>query len=219
MDKLVVPSVLSADFSRLEPELDSVLQQGATRLHLDVMDGHFVPNLTFGPMIVKAIRKLTDVHLETHLMIEEPSKYIPAFIEAGANTVLIQQETCPHLHRDLHLIRDHGARPGVVLNPATPVDLIKPVLPDIEQILIMTVNPGFGGQHFIESMLPKIRETHLLVKNYDIRIQVDGGIDLETIERASTAGADLFVVGSSIFGEPDPGQAFMDLMNKLRVVA
>jgi len=219
MDKLVVPSVLSADFSRLEAELESVLQQGATRLHLDVMDGHFVPNLTFGPMIVKAIRSLTEVHLEAHLMIENPSRYIPDFIAAGANTVLIQQETCPHLHRDLHLIRDHGARPGVVVNPGTPLDLIQPVLPDIEQILVMTVNPGFGGQSFIESMLPKIRQARRLVGNSGIRIQVDGGIDLETIDRASTAGADLFVVGSSIFGEPDPGKAFKELMNKLRVVA
>lgn len=219
MDKLVVPSVLSADFSRLESELESVLQQGATRLHLDVMDGHFVPNLTFGPMIVKAIRKLTEVHLEAHLMIENPSRYIPDFIEAGANTVLIQQETCPHLHRDLHLIRDHGARPGVVVNPGTPLDLIKPVLPDIEQILVMTVNPGFGGQSFIESMLQKIRKARQLVGNSGIRIQVDGGIDLETIDHAGTAGADLFVVGSSIFGEPDPGTAFKELMNKLRVVA
>ncbi len=219
MQKLVVPSVLSADFARLEDEIRSVEDQGATRIHLDVMDGHFVPNITFGPMIVAAINRLTGAHLEVHLMMENPGRYIPDFAKAGADTLLIQQETCPHLHRDLHLIREHGARPGVVLNPGTPVETIKMVLPDIEQILIMTVNPGFGGQSFIESMLSKIRQTRHLIGESGIRLEVDGGIDINTIDSASQAGADLFVVGSSIFGEPDPGEAYRGLSKKLRVIA
>jgi len=215
MRKQVVPSILSADFSRLQQEIDTVIEAGATRLHLDVMDGHFVPNLTFGPMIVEAVRKLTDVHLEAHLMIEEPSKYIPQFIEAGADTVLIQQETCPHLHRDLHLIRDHDARAGVVLNPATPINTIQEILPDIEQILIMTVNPGFGGQSFIETMLPKIQRARELTSGSEIVIEVDGGIDTKTITPAKDAGAELFVVGSSIFGKDNPANAFTELTAKL----
>jgi len=215
MRKQVVPSILSADFSRLQQEIDTVIEAGATRLHLDVMDGHFVPNLTFGPMIVEAVRNLTDVHLEAHLMIEEPSKYIPQFIEAGADTVLIQQETCPHLHRDLHLIKDHGARAGVVLNPATPISTIQAILPDIEQLLIMTVNPGFGGQSFIETMLPKIQRARQLTSDSEFVIEVDGGIDTKTIIPAKDAGAQLFVVGSSIFGEDNPANAFTELTEKL----
>ncbi len=219
MQKLVVPSVLSADFARLGEEIQSVENEGANRIHLDVMDGHFVPNITFGPMIVEAINRLTDAHLEVHLMIESPGRYIPDFAHAGADTILIQQETCPHLHRDLHLISDHGARPGVVLNPGTPVETISAVLSDIEQILIMTVNPGFGGQSFIESMLAKIRQTRNLIGSSGIRLEVDGGIDLNTIDSANQAGADLFVVGSSIFGEPNPGEAYRALSDQLRILA
>lgn len=215
MRKQVVPSILSADFSQLRQEIDTVIEAGATRLHLDVMDGRFVPNLTFGPLIVEAVRKLTDVHLEAHLMIEEPSKYIVQFIEAGADTVLIQQETCPHLHRDLHLISDHGARPGVVLNPATPISTIQDILPDIEHLLIMTVNPGFGGQSFIETMLPKIQRARQLTSGSEIVIEVDGGIDKKTITPAKDAGAELFVVGSSIFGKDNPASAFTELTEKL----
>jgi ribulose-phosphate 3-epimerase len=181
------------------------------------MDGHFVPNLTFGPMIVNAVDRLTDVHLEAHLMMENPSKFIPQFIEAGVDTLMIQQETCPHLHKDLHLIKEHGGRAGVVVNPATPVSLIQEILPDIDHILIMTVNPGFGGQSFIETMIPKIQETREMIGSRKIDLQVDGGIDLSTIGKARDAGANLFVVGSSIFGEPDPGKAYQDLSSKLGV--
>ncbi len=219
MDKQVVPSILSADFSCLRDEIRAVEETGAQRIHLDIMDGHFVPNLSFGPMIAKTVRKITDGHLEAHLMMTNPAEYIAEFAQAGVDTIMIQQETCPHLHGDLNLIRKQGASPGVVVNPGTPVELIKPVLPDIDQILIMTVNPGFGGQEFIESMVEKISETRRLIGSRNIRLQVDGGIDLTTIDRANQAGADLFVVGSSIFGEPDPGEAFHVLQQKLRVVA
>ncbi len=215
MKKLVVPSLLSADFTRLADEIDIVVNSGAERLHLDIMDGHFVPNITFGPMIVDAINRLTDVPLEAHLMIENPSKYITEFLEAGVDTLMIQQETCPHLHKDLHQIKENGGRAGVVINPATPVALIEEVLPDVDHILIMTVNPGFGGQSFIESVLPKVRQTRELIGSRDIDLQVDGGIDLDTIGKAEEAGANLFVVGSSIFGEADPGKAFKDLTRTL----
>lgn len=218
MRKQVVPSILSADFSKLAEEIEQVVSLGAERLHLDVMDGHFVPNITFGPMIVEAVRKLTDKHLEAHLMIENPAKYIPQFIEAGVDTLIIQQETCPHLHRDIHLIREHGAVPGVVINPATPLSLIEQIIPDINHLLIMTVNPGFGGQTFIDSMLPKIRKARELIGSQDIMLQVDGGIDNDTITRVRDAGADLFVVGSSIFGEPDPGKAYKSLSSRIEMV-
>lgn len=217
MKQMVVPSILSADFSRLAEEIETVVSKGAERLHLDVMDGHFVPNLTFGPMIVSAVDRLTDVHLEAHLMMENPSKFIPQFIDAGVDTLMIQQETCPHLHKDLHLIKEHGGRAGVVLNPATPVSFIQEVLSDIDHILIMTVNPGFGGQSFIETMIPKIQETRDMIGNRKIDLQVDGGIDLSTIGKAKDAGANLFVVGSSIFGEPDPGKAYQELSSKLGI--
>ncbi|MCF7805742.1 MAG: ribulose-phosphate 3-epimerase [Candidatus Marinimicrobia bacterium] len=219
MKKKVIPSLLSADFSKLAQEIKSVESQGADCLHLDVMDGHFVPNLTFGPMIVEAVRRITDSYLEAHLMMENPSDFIPRFADAGVNTIMIQQETCPHLHMDLERIRDAGARPGVVLNPGTPIETIAEVLPYIDQILIMTVNPGFGGQSFIESMLDKISRTKQMIGNRDIILEIDGGVDLTTIEPARDAGADYFVVGSSIFGESDPGQSYTELSQKLGRIA
>lgn len=218
MEKRIIPSILSADFARLAEEIATVESRGADILHLDVMDGHFVPNLTFGPMIVKAVRKMSGAHLEAHLMMDNPGAYIQQFVDAGVNTILIQQETCPHLHRDLQLIREAGARPGVVVNPATPVSMIREVSPDIDQILVMTVNPGFGGQEFIQSMLQKIAETRELIGNRDIVLEVDGGIGPDTIESARDTGADYFVVGSSIFGEPDPGDAYNALTKKLSLI-
>jgi len=219
VQKQVVPSLLSADFSQLGAEIQRVERQGAKRLHLDIMDGHFVPNITFGPMIVNAVRRLTDTHLEAHLMIEEPSEYIPHFAEAGVDTIIVQQETCPHLHRDVELIRQHGATPGVVLNPATPLDTLQEILPHIGHLLIMTVNPGFGGQTFIPSMVEKIRQARSMIRDRDIRLEVDGGINMETIGKARDAGADLFVIGSSIFDEDDPGEAYLSLTGELELVA
>lgn len=219
MRRQVVPSILSADFSKLADQVHQVVDAGAQRVHLDIMDGHFVPNITFGPMVVEAVRKITDRHLETHLMIEEPSKYIPNFIKAGAGTVIIHPETCPNLHRDLQMIRDHGGRPGVVVNPGTPLNVITEVLPNIEQLLIMTVNPGFGNQSFIETMLSKIQRARELLAGTGIVIEVDGGIDETTITSARDAGAELFVVGSSIFNEPDPAQAYDYLTQKLGEIA
>jgi len=219
MKKQVIPSLLSADFSRLAEEIAAVESQGADRLHLDVMDGHFVPNLTFGPMIVDAVRRLTDSHLEAHLMMENPGKYIAQFVDAGVDTVMIQQETCPHLYKDLQQIREAGANPGVVLNPGTPLESITEVLPLIDQMLIMTVNPGFGGQSFIHPMLGKIERACDLVGDRDIIIEIDGGVDETTIEPARDAGADLFVVGSSIFGKSDPGAAYVALSKQLGRIA
>ncbi len=219
MKKLVVPSLLSADFAHLEEEIRKMESEGVERLHLDVMDGHFVPNLTFGPIIIDAVNRLTDAHLEVHLMMENPGQYIQQFVEAGADTLMIQQETCPHLNKDLNAIREAGARPGVVLNPSTPAATLQHVMDDIEQILVMTVNPGFGGQSFIPAMLPKIQKIREKIRGTRIRLEVDGGIDISTIGRAGKAGADLFVVGSSIFNEPDPGKAYRELSDKLRIVA
>jgi len=219
MKKLVVPSLLSADFAHLEQEIRKMESEGVDRLHLDVMDGHFVPNLTFGPMIIDAVNRLTGAHLEVHLMMDNPGKYIRQFVEAGADTLLIQQETCPHLNKDLNAIKEAGARPGVVLNPSTPPSTLQYVMDDIDHILVMTVNPGFGGQSFIPTMLPKIREIREKIRGTQIRLEVDGGVDLSTIGRADKAGADLFVVGSSIFNEPDPGKAYRDLSEKLRMIA
>ena len=219
MSRQIVPSLLSADFAQLESEIRSVEEHGVRRLHLDVMDGHFVPNLTFGPMIVQAVRRLTDAHLEVHLMMEQPSGFIRQFAEAGGETILVQQETCPHLQRDLNLIREQGVVPGVVLNPATPLHTLQEVLPDMGHLLVMTVNPGFGGQSFLETMPDKIRRAREMIDGHDIRLEVDGGIDLTTIGQARDAGADLFVVGSSIFNEADPGEAYLALSRELDVLA
>lgn len=219
MKKQVVPSLLSADFSRLAEEIESVESRGADRLHLDVMDGHFVPNITFGPIIIEAVRRLTDSHLEAHLMIENPGKYIPQFVDAGVDTLMIQQETCPHLYKDLQAIREAGVKPGVVLNPGTPIETLTEVLPLLDQILIMTVNPGFSGQSFIKPMLGKIERTRELIAESDIILEIDGGVDSQTIEPARDAGADLFVAGSSIFGESDPGEAYTNLSKQLGLLA
>lgn len=178
----IAPSILSADFSKLGEEIKDVEKGGADYIHVDVMDGHFVPNITIGPLIVEAIRPITSLPLDVHLMIENPDNYIPTFAQAGADIITVHVEACPHLHRTIQLIKSHGIKAGVVLNPHTPVSVIEHVLEDIDMVLLMTVNPGFGGQKFIHSVLPKIKQVADMVKerNLEVEIEVDGGVNAET---------------------------------------
>ena len=209
----IAPSILAADFTRLGEELAAIEQAGADWIHVDVMDGHFVPNISLGPFIVEAVKRATGLPLDVHLMIEQPERYIEDFVRAGASTVGVQVETCPHLHRTVGQIHDAGARACVVLNPATPASAVDVVLPDVDQVLVMTVNPGFGGQKFIESMLPKIQTLRQRIDELglEVTLEVDGGIASETIERAAAAGADTFVAGTAVFGAPDYGEAIRSL--------
>lgn len=209
----IAPSILSADFTRLGDELASVEEAGADWIHVDVMDGHFVPNITLGPFIVEAVKRATDLPLDVHLMIERPERYIEDFVRAGANSVGVQVEACPHLHRTISQIREAGARACVVLNPSTPASAVEVVLGDVDQVLVMTVNPGFGGQKFIESMLPKIETLRGWINEngLDVALEVDGGIAVETIGRAAAAGADVFVAGSAVFGAPNRTEAIAAL--------
>jgi len=209
----IAPSILACDFARLGEELEAVERGGADWIHVDVMDGHFVPNLTIGPPVVEAVRRSTRLPLDVHLMIEEPERSIPDYVSAGAGTVGVHVETCPHLHRTLGQIRELGARCCVVLNPATPAALVEPVLGDADQVLVMTVNPGFGGQKFIPSQLGKIERIRRWIdeRELSVDLQVDGGIGPETVGRAAAAGADVFVAGTAIFGAPDYGAAIEGL--------
>ena len=209
----IAPSILSADFAKLGAEVAAVERAGADWIHVDVMDGHFVPNLTIGPLVVEAVRRSTSLPLDVHLMIEKPERYVTDFVKAGAATIGVQVEACPHLHRTLAQIREAGARACVVLNPGTPAQAIEPVLSDVDQVLVMTVNPGFGGQKFIESMLAKIATLRRLLdeRGREVALEVDGGISLETIGRAARAGADVFVAGTAVFGAPDYAQAISAL--------
>lgn len=202
---IIAPSILSADFSRLGDEIRAVEEAGADWIHVDVMDGHFVPNITLGPMIVESVGRVTSLPLDVHLMIENPDRFIPAFADAGAKLISVHAETCPHLHRTVELIRQSGCRPGVVLNPATPVCVLDWILEHIDFVLVMSVNPGFGGQDFIENSLEKI---HALRQNIARRglstlVEVDGGVNPDTIARIAAAGTDAFVAGSAVFGSPD----------------
>lgn len=202
----LAPSILSADFARLGAQALAVLEGGATVLHVDVMDGHFVPNITIGPPVVASLRKVSRVPLDCHLMIERPDEFIPAFAKAGADWISVHQEACVHLDRTLHLIAAHGCKPGVVINPATPVLAIDEVLPLVHHVLVMSVNPGFGGQSFIHSslrkiaLLAKIREA----RGLQFRIEVDGGVHQGTVADVVRAGAELLVAGSAIFEQGDP---------------
>ncbi|TMA29818.1 MAG: ribulose-phosphate 3-epimerase [Deltaproteobacteria bacterium] len=209
----IAPSILSADFALLAAELASVEAGGADWIHVDVMDGRFVPNITLGPMIVEAVRRSTSLPLDVHLMIVEPERYVSDFARAGAATIGIHVETCPHLHRSLAQIREAGARASVVLNPSTPASSVEPVLGDVDQVLVMTVNPGFGGQKFIPSMLSKIETLRRWIdeRGLDVSLEVDGGIGPETIALAARAGADVFVAGSAVFGARDRGEAIAAL--------
>ncbi len=209
----IAPSILSADFACLGEQVRAVERAGADWIHVDVMDGHFVPNLTIGPLVVEAVRRTTDLPLDVHLMIAEPERYIGAFVKAGADLVSVQVETCPHLHRTLQQIREAGARASVALNPSTPAAQVETVLGDLDQVLVMTVNPGFGGQEFIASMLPKIARLRRWIdeRGLAVALEVDGGISPKTIGRAHRAGADVFVAGSAVFGQPDYAAAIAAL--------
>lgn len=211
----IAPSILSADFANLKQEIIDVEKGGADYIHVDVMDGHFVPNITIGPLIVEAIRPVTDLPLDVHLMIENPDDYVSAFAAAGANIISVHAETCPHLHRTIQLIKSAGVRSGVVINPATPVELIKPILTEVDLVLLMTVNPGFGGQSFIHSVLPKIRQIQQWRSelNLSFEIEVDGGVKAETAKLCVDAGADVLVAGSAIFNEDNRKQAITNIQS------
>jgi ribulose-phosphate 3-epimerase len=209
----VLPSILSADFANLARDVAAAERGGAKIIHVDVMDGHFVPNITLGPPVVKSLRKATSLTLDCHLMIENPDDFIPAFAEAGANWVSVHYEACRHLHRTLQHIRDHGMEPAVVINPATRVNFLIDILPLVHHILVMSVNPGFGGQKFIPYSLEKIRRLKQLREEYglDFRIEVDGGVDRETIASVVEAGADLLVAGNAVFGQGNGETATREL--------
>ena len=204
MTKLA-PSILSADFARLLEDVKKVENAGCEYLHIDVMDGHFVPNITLGPQVVKSLRKDVNMVFDAHLMIENPDNYIKDFVDAGCDIIVVHQEACKHLHRTIQNIKSYGIKAGVSLNPATPIESIKHILEDIDMVLIMTVNPGFGGQSFIEGMIPKIEELKALIDNrgLNIDIQVDGGIKPNNVEKVVKAGANVIVAGSAIFNSDD----------------
>ncbi len=197
----IAPSILSADFTRLGEEIRDVEQAGADYIHIDVMDGHFVPNITIGPMIVKAASGITELPLDVHLMISDPDAFIEDFAAAGASIITVHAEAVTHLHRTIQFIRDQGIRPAVALNPATPLSILQYILKDLDMVLLMTVNPGFEGQAFIPEMIPKIRKLRKMVQdlNLKLEIEVDGGIGPKTIGQVSAAGADVFVAGSAIY--------------------
>ncbi len=209
----IAPSILAADFSRMGEEVRAVEAAGADWIHVDVMDGQFVPNITIGPAMVEAVRRATDLPIDVHLMIESPDRYLADFISAGATTVGVHAEACPHLHRSVQSIREGGARACVVLNPATPAAAVEAVLPEIDQVLVMTVNPGFGGQKFIRGALPTLSRIRGWIdeQNLDIDLEVDGGITAETIGEAAQAGANVFVAGTAVFGAPDYKSAIESL--------
>jgi ribulose-phosphate 3-epimerase len=205
----IAPSILSADFAILGDEVRAVEKAGADYIHVDVMDGHFVPNITIGPLVVEAVRPVTSLPLDVHLMIDNPDLYIDDFAKAGSDIITVHAEAGNHLHRSIQLIRDSGCRPAVSLNPATPLDVIEYVLDDLDMVLIMTVNPGFGGQKFIPAVLPKIEKLRgmILKRGLETDIQVDGGVNAETIGDVSSAGANIFVAGSAIFNTDDYNEA------------
>lgn len=216
----IAPSILSADFAKLAAEIQEVELGGADWIHVDVMDGQFVPNITIGPLIVEAIRPHTALPLDVHLMIENPENYIPAFAKAGADLITVHAEACRHLHRVVHLIKEQGVKAGVALNPATPISAIEDIIQDVDLVLIMTVNPGFGGQAFIESTLSKIsRLRHMLNERglSHVEIEVDGGIQEKTAPLVYAAGANVLVAGSAVFGHEHRGAAIERIRSSIRL--
>lgn len=209
----IAPSILSADFSKLGDEIKEVEQAGADYIHVDVMDGHFVPNITIGPLVVEAIRPITTLPLDVHLMIENPDQYIDQFADSGADIITVHYEACTHLHRTIMHIKEKGVKAGLVINPATPVELIRPILPELDLLLFMTVNPGFGGQSFIPSVLDQIKQADQWRKDMqlDLEFEVDGGINTETARWCKEAGVDVFVAGSFIFNKTDRKEAIDQL--------
>ena len=213
MRKMIAPSILSADFSRLGEDIKAVEAAGADVIHVDVMDGHFVPNITIGPLVVAAVRKITDLPLDVHLMIENPDRYVPDFARAGADWITVHVETCPHLHRSVSQIKELGKKAGVVLNPATSLETLDYILDEVDLVMLMSVNPGFGGQSFIPSTLTKIRQLRKMIeaRGLKVGIEVDGGVAPATISSISEAGVNIFVAGSAVFGKPDYRQAIDEL--------
>ena len=209
----LAPSILSADFTRLGEQLAVVEQAGADIIHVDVMDGHFVPNISIGPFIVEWVRRATRLPIDAHLMIENPDQYIGAFARAGANMISVHPEATYHLHRTLNYIRQSGCQAGAVLNPATPLAAIEEVLGEVDYVLVMSVNPGFGGQKFIASTLDKLRRLRALIRErrVPVRIEIDGGIVVENAAEVVAAGAEMLVAGSAIFGQADPAAALREL--------
>ncbi len=216
--KKIAPSILSADFARLGDEVRAVAAAGADYIHVDVMDGHFVPNITIGPLVVEAVRKVTDLPLDVHLMIENPDLYIPEFASAGADIIVVHAEATHHLHRTVQLIKSFGKKAGVSLNPATSLHLLDYILEELDLVLLMTVNPGFGGQSFIEACLPKIHALRAMLdkRGAEAELEVDGGVKTDNIDRISRAGADVFVAGSAVFGSPDYAATIAELKRRAK---
>lgn len=210
----IAPSILSADFSKLGEEIKDVERGGAEYIHVDVMDGHFVPNITIGPLIVEAIKPVTDLPLDVHLMIENPDAYIQEFADAGASIITVHQEASVHLHRTIQLIKKAGVKAGVVINPATPVQMIKDILPEVDLVLLMSVNPGFGGQSFIPQTIGRIEQVAKWREqmNLSFEIEVDGGVNVQTAKACTDAGADVLVAGSAVFNQQDRKKAIEELL-------
>ena len=216
--KKIAPSIFSADFARLGDEVRAVAAAGADYIHVDVMDGHFVPNITIGPLVVDAVRKVTDLPLDVHLMIDNPDLYIPDFAKAGADIIVVHAEATAHLHRTVQLIKSLGKKAGVSLNPATPLSYLDYILDELDLVLLMTVNPGFGGQSFIEACLPKIHALRAMLdrRGCEAELEVDGGVKIDNIDRISHAGADVFVAGSAVFNSPDYEKTIKELKRRAK---